>query len=615
MLNEFKSISSLSIDGKEYRIGTEKVKFGDIECQTEPIFYENAVEWTLRIRNSGKKNSPQIRDFCGLNIDIPCNINDFVEVNTLRGDNSSSESFIPVTKRLYITDRYKIFNYRGRPSDTESFPFFDITVNSKTYVFAIGWSGCWELIVYRYSDHISVISALPGADFFLYPDEEARTARILMYCGGESVEESRYGFRETIRNHIAPKNIKMPVSSHVFDRYYWNNTEGFRTEEAQLKIAENSAKLKNIDTFWLDAAWFKDAFPTGVGNYSFEPGFPDGLTALSEKIHTLGMRFMVWFEPERIHCGSETYKKYGSDRKFILDKHDNPESKMLNLGYKPAFDYLYNTVSDFIRKYKIDIFRVDHNFDTTPYWDENDEPGRRGITQMRSVEGLYAFWDKILDEFPGIMIDDCASGGRRIDLETIARSVSCWRSDTGCAPENKSENKPIWSQCISVWLSRYIPYHQTVGWEPDCYLIRSGMGEGIACAFDLMNDDFEAADADRKLDEVKELAKYRKGRTFSLTECSHDDTIWFAYELQLEDSGCAFAFRRDNCTKKEFVIRPEVKNPDKKYEVTIRDEKCIPTYFRMSGSDIQNGIMLSSEKPRESFSVEWKECQLPRPTT
>lgn len=602
----FKSFSSVRINETEYRIGTDKATFEGIECRTEPVYYGNAVEWTLRIKNTAETNSPQIRDFCGLNIDIPCKNTDFAEVNTLRGDNDSSESFIPVTKRLYYTDRYKIHSYRGRSSDTEAFPFFDITVADKTYVFGIGWSGCWELIILRHSDRISVIADLPGADFYLYPGEEARSARILMYCGGDSVEESRYRFREVLRDNIAPENVRMPISSHVFDRYYWNNTLGFRTEAAQLKIAENSAKIKNIDTFWLDAAWFKDAFPTGVGNYSFEPGFPDGLTALSEKVHSLGMRFMVWFEPERIHCGSETYRKYGNDKKFILDKHDNPENKMLNLGYKPAFDYLYKTISDFIRKYKIDIFRVDHNFDTAPYWEENDEPGRRGMTQMRSVEGLYAFWDRILTEFPGIMIDDCSSGGRRIDLETMARSVSCWRSDTGCAPGDENRNKPVWSQCVSVWLSRYIPYHQTVGWEPECYLIRSGMGEGIACAFDLMNDGFNVAEADRKLDEVRALARYRRGRTIPLTEVNHDDTVWFAYELQLEDTGCAFAFRRDNCEENGFVIRPVIKNPDRDYSVIIRDENCETTCLKMNGRELEKGILLNSGKPGESFSVEWK---------
>ena len=40
-------------------------------------------------------------------------------------------------------------------------------------------------------------------------------------------------------------------------------------------------------------------------------------------------------------------------------------------------------------------------------------------------------WDEILATHPGLLIDDCSSGGRRIDIETLARSFPLWRSDNG----------------------------------------------------------------------------------------------------------------------------------------------------------------------------------------
>jgi alpha-galactosidase len=48
---------------------------------------------------------------------------------------------------------------------------------------------------------------------------------------------------------------------------------------------------------------------------------------------------------------------------------------------------------------------------------------------MKHIEGLYNFWDNLLARNPGPLIDNCASGGRRIDLETIGRSVPLWRTD------------------------------------------------------------------------------------------------------------------------------------------------------------------------------------------
>ena len=49
---------------------------------------------------------------------------------------------------------------------------------------------------------------------------------------------------------------------------------------------------------------------------------------------------------------------------------------------------------------------------------------RTGMAELKYITGLYALWDGILAKHPGLLIDDCSSGGRRIDVGTLARSVS-----------------------------------------------------------------------------------------------------------------------------------------------------------------------------------------------
>jgi hypothetical protein len=71
-------------------------------------------------------------------------------------------------------------------------------------------------------------------------------------------------------------------------------------------------------------------------------------------------------------------------------------------------------------------------YDPLPYWRANDAPDRQGMAEIRHVEGLYEFWNDLLRRHPGLVIDNCASGGRRIDLETISRSIPLWRSDWQC---------------------------------------------------------------------------------------------------------------------------------------------------------------------------------------
>ena len=62
-------------------------------------------------------------------------------------------------------------------------------------------------------------------------------------------------------------------------------------------------------------------------------------------------------------------------------------------------------------------------------WEYNDEDGRRGIVEIKYINNLYYFWDSLLARFPHLLIDNCAGGGNRIDIEMLSRSVSLWRSD------------------------------------------------------------------------------------------------------------------------------------------------------------------------------------------
>jgi alpha-galactosidase len=59
-----------------------------------------------------------------------------------------------------------------------------------------------------------------------------------------------------------------------------------------------------------------------------------------------------------------------------------------------------------------------------PFWQATDEPDRPGMAEVGFVEGLYAMWDELRARHPHLAIDHCASGGRRIDLETVRRSYA-----------------------------------------------------------------------------------------------------------------------------------------------------------------------------------------------
>lgn len=119
----------------------------------------------------------------------------------------------------------------------------------------------------------------------------------------------------------------------------------------------------------------------------------------------------------------------------------------------------------------------------------NDEAGRDGITELAYINGLYEFLDKILTVYPYMMIDNCAGGGNRMDIEMQRRAVTLWRSDYNCYTDYVKEG----IQAASMGSALLFPYHGTgvrVS-SRDLYDIRAGYAD--AADINTTDEDFVKA--------------------------------------------------------------------------------------------------------------------------
>lgn len=92
-------------------------------------------------------------------------------------------------------------------------------------------------------------------------------------------------------------------------------------------------------------------------------------------------------------------------------------------------DHFFEIVRRFMALPGFRFYRQDFNLDPLGYWRHKDAADRKGITMMRYIEGLYAYWDRIASSWPESLREECASGGRRIDLETLQRMPLHQKSD------------------------------------------------------------------------------------------------------------------------------------------------------------------------------------------
>lgn len=594
--------SEMQKNGREYTLELDGMRVSlitDGRCENLETDGEYLL-WTLWFENVGTADTKQISDVRSLDLDIPSKAP--ARLHTLRGDDCSQNSFMPVD--LCIETKLTVKPKGGRSSDTTGFPYFDITTDEGAYLFAIGWTGQWIYELTPYGTCVNVSAGLEYADFCLKPGERVRGPSVFMMKGKDAAEVRR-AFKRVQRRDFNSVRVTgketLPFSIQPFDRYFYGKRPDWPTEAGQLRTLENAKKCGSFDTFWIDAAWFKRGFPHGVGNYTFTPGFPNGLKPISDAVHRAGMRFMVWFEPERVYEGSDVFE---NEQRYLLAS-DDPKTRLFDLGDPEAREWLRETLRRFIADNGIDNYRQDFNMAPLGYWLAHDGEGRTGMTEMKYVDGLYRLWDSLKADFPGLFIDDCSSGGRRIDFETMRRAAPMWRSDVTCGPATDTKHTYTWNQNQTLALGEYLPYHACAVWEPTAYQVRSAATAGLACTFDVLNPEYDFGKAKEALEEAVRLARYWQYDFYPMSEPTLDETGFSAWRFEENGTGCAYIFRRGGTADTYTLMIPTLE-PETLYHLTLTDESYSVSRREHSGGELRSGVEVKLTAPMSSLIVEYK---------
>lgn len=631
-------IASVKIDGKYFGLSMGETTIGEIKVV---IDVENKSDglysWIVYLKNNSDTVSPRISEFYGL--DYHFDVQGNATLNTLRGDDCTIHAFYPETFALEDNSVVVRKPLGARSSNTSAFPYFDILDdNQDGLVCGIGWSGQWKLDVSRKGNTIRMCAGQEDCDFVLLPHEEVRSIRPLLYLSNADLNTIRQQFVKLHRKYYSPipkitPDTYFPIASQCFDRYYWGSDvqEGkvpyFETEEAQMKICKKQDECKHFNTHWIDACWFEGTYRAGVGNYRYGQGFKNGLKPISDELHRNGRKFVLWFEPVRAHEGTDIWERFASDpTKIITIPNDGTGYGLVNLGDPEVWQYQFEHICNIIEESGVDVYRQDFNLDPLDYLKRIETPDRVGIAQIKFVEGLYKLWDALLAKFPHLMIDDCASGGRLIDVETMMRAIPLWQSDMACRPT------PAAMQNETLCLSRYLPYHQAATFDEHPYFLRSTMTTGVACQFDFLVGEvppetvpnslkilveerfvcstllncgkFNTKYVSDALEDVIRLKEYWEGDFTALTEPSITRDAIIAYNLYLpeEDRGVVVVLRREEAPDK-FTIKLPTIHADKKYKVTLCDDDFVETEQIISGDVLFNGYEVTIKDAPGSLLV------------
>lgn len=538
-----------------------------------------AVEWVLQFRNAGQAETPILENILPLDLAVGVPAKGNVVLHHSHGSTCAATDFLPIDEPVPPATKIELSPHGGRSSNG-CLPFFNLQWPGGGLVGAIGWSGQWAMRLQRdQGPRLTLQAGQQKTHLVLHPGEAIRTPRMLLVLwDGDDPLQGHNLLRRLLLEHYVPRiggEVVLPPLTH--NTWFMFNTGNTVTEQNQLDAIRSEAAL-GIEGYWLDAGWFEGGWPTGVGSWvPRHDAFPHGLKPLGDAAHRQGMKFVVWFEPERVHPQSRIGKEHAP---WVLRAGGG--DGLFNLGDPAARQWLTDYLSQCIVDWGIDIYRNDFNIEPLPFWQAADAANRQGVAEIRYVEGLYRMWDELRSRHPGLMIDNCASGGRRIDLETLSRSYPLWRSDTQCC----GKPMPVQDQVQTAGLSLYVPLHAGGCWSADPYCFRSIATTGASFCPDLAK--VPAAEGRRAIAEMKALRPLYQADFYPLLEINTSEHGWCAWQFDRPELGRGFAmvFRRAQSEYVTAEIALHGLDSKANYEV-IRAETYEPGSGRtMSGMEL-----------------------------
>jgi len=575
----------------------------------------SALDWVVEFENCGPVDTPIIEDILPLDVSVPIDSQERVRLHHAKGSACRMDDFLPLLTELPPGSR-KTLNPDGGRSSNGTLPFMNLQRASCGMVAAVGWSGQWSASFERNGDALRLTAGMEHTHLRLRPGEKIRTPRILLLpWEGDDPSAGNNLLRRLLLEHYLPRIdgelVLPPVAQCLQAHFYLTGKAG---RQYEMKALPKAAAL-GAEVYWIDACWYgsEGEWWQEVGSWVVnEDRFPNGLKPVSDAAREAGMKFILWFEPERVRPDSLLSRAHPE---FLLACEQDPSNLLFNLGMPEAREYILSLISGLITENGVDIYRQDFNFDPLPYWQTADAPDRIGMTEIRYTEGLYAFWDELHSRHGGLWIDNCASGGRRIDLETMSRSLPLWPSDfLDVCGLPFGQGLHVGGQCTNAGLARWVPLFGGGVWSFTPYSTRSAIIGGFTFGYHIDEGDFPADEArtvvghkdvlargktllddDFPLDVARAaIAEWKSIRPFftgdfhlllPLTASSHD---WCAWQFHRDDmdAGIAVFFRRHGSPFPEMEVSLRQISLDARYEVSLSADYAEAPRKELSGKEL-----------------------------
>ena len=298
----------------------------------------------------------------------------------------------------------------------------------------LAWSGSTRSLILNPPQGRKLL----GAGELLVPGEvrlktgQSYTSPWAVFSWGEGLDALAHRSHAFLRALPSHPGRPRPVLLNTWEAAYFDH------DLDRLKTLADLAASVGIERYVLDDGWFSSRRDdtSGLGDWQVSTEmWPQGLGPLVDHVHSLGMEFGLWFEPEMVNLDSDLARTHPdwilSDGAGGAPEHRN--QRVLDLCAPGAWEYLYKSICALVERHDIAYIKWDHNSPLLAAGHQTAAPtaGHHGGGAVHDQTlALYRLLDALHERFPALEIESCAGGGGRIDLGIMERTQRVWASDS-----------------------------------------------------------------------------------------------------------------------------------------------------------------------------------------
>ena len=341
--------------------------------------------------------------------------------------------------------RQSVGSFRGESSHQEH-PFIALVTKDTTqecgevYGMNFVYSGNFKAQVEK--DQFDMIRMSMGIhpDGFCWKLSKGETfyaPEVVMVYSANGLGHMTRTYHDFYRNHLirSPyRDKKRPILINNWEATY------FDFNEKKLLDIAKEAKQLGIEMLVMDDGWFgkRSSDDSSLGDWVVnEEKIKGGLKKLVDDVNEIGLQFGIWFEPEMISRNSELFKKH-PDWAIQIPERTITESRaqyVLDLSRREVLDYVYESVATILRSANIAYVKWDMNRQLTTIGSAKLPKDQQGELYHRYVLGVYELQERLITEFPELLLENCSGGGARFDAGMLYYSPQIWCSDDTDAME------------------------------------------------------------------------------------------------------------------------------------------------------------------------------------